>query len=142
MATQVPEQKKGGSDELDMTKVIGSKISLITTSNIRYEGILISIESKTKVLTLKNVRSFGTEGRNNGTNEIAPAESENSYEFIKFKVELIRSLNILSKPTLNSIDPAIVGVEVSADPKKDEGAKGEEDEKERPSQTEKVYKKK
>ena len=102
MAIQAPEQKKSGSDELDMTKVIGSKISLITTSNIRYEGILVSIDSKTKVLTLKNVRSFGTEGRNNGTNEIpAPAESDNSYEFIKFKVELIRSLNILTKPTLN-----------------------------------------
>jgi len=42
---------------------VGTKISLITTSDIRYEGILSEISRNDRTITVKSVRSYGTEGR-------------------------------------------------------------------------------
>jgi protein LSM14 len=47
-------------------QIIGSKISLITQAQIRYEGVLTEIDAANKTMSLKNVVSFGTEGRRNG----------------------------------------------------------------------------
>ena len=45
-------------------------ISLITNAQVRYEGILIEINRAERSMNLQNVRSFGTEGRRDGKNEI------------------------------------------------------------------------
>ena len=42
---------------------IGSRISLVSKSEIRYEGTLHTIDTKESTVALKNVRSFDTEGR-------------------------------------------------------------------------------
>ena len=55
---------------------MGSKISLITNALVRYEGILSEVDPIKKSMTLINVRSFGTEGRRNGVNEIPIIDTE------------------------------------------------------------------
>ena len=55
---------------------MGSKISLITNALVRYEGILSEVDPIKKSMTLINVKSFGTEGRRNGVNEIPIIDSE------------------------------------------------------------------
>ena len=42
---------------------IGSRISLISKKNIRYEGTLYSINESDSTVALQDVKSFGTEGR-------------------------------------------------------------------------------
>eukprot|EP00913_Durusdinium_trenchii_P032242 g30187.t1 len=63
------------------TRYIGSKISLISNSNIRYEGILYTINTQESTIALQSVRSFGTEGRK--VPEIPP--SSEIYDFIIFR---------------------------------------------------------
>ena len=48
-------------------QVTGSIISLITNAQVRYEGTLISIDRKERSMHLKDVRSFGSEGRRGAT---------------------------------------------------------------------------
>jgi len=43
--------------------LLGSRISLISKKNIRYEGLLYSINEADATVALENVRSYGTEGR-------------------------------------------------------------------------------
>jgi len=43
--------------------LLGNRISLISKKNIRYEGILYSINEQSATVALKNVKSFGTEGK-------------------------------------------------------------------------------
>jgi hypothetical protein len=45
------------------THALGSRISLISKKNIRYEGILYSINEADATVALQDVKSFGTEGR-------------------------------------------------------------------------------
>jgi len=42
---------------------LGSKISLISQSDVRYEGILYTIDTVANTVALAKVRSFGTEDR-------------------------------------------------------------------------------
>lgn len=72
---------------------IGSRISLISKSEIRYEGFLDHINTEQNHVGLKNVRMYGTEGRKQGVNEV-PA-SDNLYEFIIFRGGDIKDLSAL-----------------------------------------------
>lgn len=59
-----------------------------------------------KSMTLINVKSFGTEGRRNGVNEIPIIENE--IPQVQFKVDQVKDFNIISKPDLTLLDPAIL----------------------------------
>jgi len=87
---------------------IGSKISLISNSEIRYEGVLYTINTQESTIALQNVRSFGTEGRKE-SGEIPP--SKDVYDFIIFRGADIKDLVVLEgRQGISSQDPAILQV--------------------------------
>jgi protein LSM14 len=91
---------------LQSGSILGSKISLITNALVRYEGILSEVDPIKKSMTLISVRSFGTEGRRNGVNEINMIDSE--IPQVQFKVDQIKDFKIINKPDLTLLDPAIL----------------------------------
>ncbi|KAK9717862.1 hypothetical protein K7432_005892 [Basidiobolus ranarum] len=91
---------------------IGSTISLVSRSDIRYVGILHSINAQESTIALEKVRSFGTEGRKgNPAEEIAP--SDHVFEYIVFRGSDVKDLNVCEAlptpqpPTIPN-DPAIL----------------------------------
>jgi protein LSM14 len=48
--------------------LLGSKLSIISTMQARYEGILTEVDTVEKTMLLKNVKNCGTEGRRGGGN--------------------------------------------------------------------------
>ena len=108
------------------TPYIGSKISLISKAEIRYEGILYGVDGKESTVTLAKgktlttimfqnhgfilVTSFGTEERN--APKRIPAGSE-VYEYIIFRGSDIKDLHVMPAPVKKEVvadDPAIVSV--------------------------------
>lgn len=92
---------------------LGSKISLISKSSIRYEGILVDVNPQESTITFEQVRFFGTEGRRPG-NEI-PA-MDKVFECVVFRSADIEDLQVYeeapaakSAPVAPAIpDPAVV----------------------------------
>ncbi|KAK9466653.1 Scd6-like Sm domain-containing protein [Lipomyces arxii] len=76
-----------------MSNYIGSRISLFSNSDIRYSGILHDIDSEASTLTLRQVRSFGTEGRLGNPDLEVPA-GDTVYEFIVFRGAEVKDLVI------------------------------------------------
>lgn len=96
------------------TPYIGSKISLISKLDIRYEGILYTVDTNESTIALAKVRSFGTEDR--PTSNPVPARN-NVYDYIIFKASDIKDLIVCDTPKpiaqLSSglpYDPAILTV--------------------------------
>ncbi|KAI0911359.1 Scd6-like Sm domain-containing protein [Ustulina deusta] len=99
-----------------MSEFLGSRISLISKSDIRYSGILHEINSEESTVSLESVKSYGTEGRRgNPSDEVAA--SEQIYEYIVFRGSDVKDLRIEQAPAAPKEnqpppvpnDPAIVG---------------------------------
>ncbi|RHZ64620.1 hypothetical protein Glove_321g32 [Diversispora epigaea] len=105
-----PQMKMSGS-----VGYIGSKISLISRSDIRYVGILHSINSTDSTVALEQVRSYGTEGRRGNSSEEIPP-SDNVFEYIVFRGSDVKDLHVCEAPAQQQSitpqvpnDPAILG---------------------------------
>ncbi|KAI5203724.1 hypothetical protein AUEXF2481DRAFT_26086 [Aureobasidium subglaciale EXF-2481] len=102
-----------------MSEFIGSCISLISKSDIKYVGTLHEINSENSTVALENVKSFGTEGRRgNPDDEIPP--NDQIYDYIVFRGSDVKDLTIVEPPKENKPqppqmpnDPAILGVSQS-----------------------------
>ncbi|XP_037077814.1 protein LSM14 homolog B-like [Pollicipes pollicipes] len=85
---------------------LGNRISLISSSQIRYEGILYTIDTVQGTVTLAQVRSFGTEDR---PTERPVAERDEIYDFIVFRGSDIKDIKLCNVQVQKTYDdPAIV----------------------------------
>lgn len=97
-----------------MSQYIGKTISLVSNMDVRYVGTLHEINSVESTVSLNSVRSYGTEGRRGGIDEIPP--SEHTYEYIIFRGSDVKDLKIADNapppppPPQPFQDPAIIQV--------------------------------
>lgn len=90
-----------------MRPCVGSKISLISTSDVRYEGTFNSVDPKESTIALQNVRQMGTEDRRT---EKVIKPSPIVYEYVIFSGENIKDIRLMEEDgdsVLNE-DPAIL----------------------------------
>lgn len=91
---------------------LGSKISLISKADIRYEGRLFTVDPQECTIALASVRSFGTEDRE--TQYPVPAQNQ-VYDYILFRGSDIKDIRVVNNvphhpQPLN--DPAIMQLSV------------------------------
>lgn len=96
--------------------LVGSKITLISHSEIRYVGTLHEVNKEKQTVSLVNVMSHGTEGRRTDLH-IKP--KPNPFKLIVFRGQDIKDLHVQQGPMEedpNFEDPAIVSHETAAAP--------------------------
>ncbi|KAG7388006.1 Protein LSM14 A [Phytophthora pseudosyringae] len=69
---------------------LGSRISLVSKTDIRYEGFLFNIDTRQSTVALQSVRSFGTEGRR--AEHVPP--SPHVLQYATFKASEIKDLHV------------------------------------------------
>ncbi|KAK2725431.1 hypothetical protein QYM36_000061 [Artemia franciscana] len=91
---------------------IGSKISILSKSKMRYEGVLYQLDQDQSTLALAKVRSFGTEDR---VPEKPVAPREEIFDYIVFRAVDIKDIKLCEPPKEPrmmpgglAMDPAIV----------------------------------
>ncbi|OTF74239.1 LSM14-like protein, partial [Euroglyphus maynei] len=90
---------------MNPTPFFGSKISLISKSEIRYEGILYTVDPKESTIALAQVRSFGSEDR--VVEKPVPPRDE-IFQYIIFRASDIKDLIVDKPPSPALTDPAII----------------------------------
>lgn len=88
---------------------LGSKISLISKADIRYEGRLFTVDPQECTIALANVRSFGTEDR---AAEFPIAPQSQVYDYILFRGSDIKDIRVVNNVGPLPNDPAIVQLSV------------------------------
>mmetsp|Transcript_34005 Transcript_34005/g.74797 ORF Transcript_34005/g.74797 Transcript_34005/m.74797 type:complete len:349 (+) Transcript_34005:329-1375(+) len=120
--------------------LLGSRISLVSKKNIRYEGILYSINESDATVALQNVRSFGTEGREkteqqpsaDGAAAAFVPPSDAVHPYLLFRGCDIKDLHVHEEAKTNDQeankppeDPAILSAEVPEEVKRQQAAEQE-----------------
>lgn len=88
---------------------LGSKISVISKAQIRYEGILYTINRDNATVELAKVRSFGTEDR--PTDRPSTPPREEIYEYIIFWGSDVKDITVCEPPKAQHTlpqDPAVL----------------------------------
>lgn len=76
-------------------------MTLIADSEVRFEGVLDTVDMRDKTLTLRQVRSFGTEGRR--VPQIPPRAPDDVLDFMVFHGEKFRGLRALHPPEVGQL---------------------------------------
>jgi len=120
--------------------LLGSRISLVSKKNIRYEGILYSINESDATVALQNVRSFGTEGREkteqqpsaDGAAAAFVPPSDAVHPYLLFRGCDIKDLHVHEEAKTNDQeankppeDPAILSAEVPEEVRRQQAAEQE-----------------